>query len=209
MPTDQSETKARSLLEVASKCEKDGDLQEAFTCYMSALDFLTPLLRYERSHVKRLEFKNKVAEIVQKAERIKYPRLQPATVGSKASPSSSSASSSLPKSSSFDDKKVKELVKLCSVTPQLKTALEIMQSAELYELEGQYPTALEKYQVALGMLLPALNKEPKGPRKTLLASETELWMSRAEKVKNVIAVQEKVLKDSAIGSESNDKCVIS
>ena len=104
---------------------------------------------------------------------------------------------------------MKELVNLCSVTPQLKTALEIMQSAELYELEGQYKTALEKYQTALGMILPALNKEPKGHRKRTLHSQTKTWMDRAEKVKDVIAIQEQVLKDSAVGTESNDKCVIS
>ena len=196
------------MLEVARRCEKEGATGEALDCYKSALDFMVPLLRYEKSAAKRLDLKKKVEETVQRAERLKKPGTS--SVPRTSRPSSAAAStSSLPKSSSFDDDKVKELVRLCSVTPQLKTALEIMQSAELYELEGQYSVALEKYQIALGMILPALSKEPKGQRKVLLHSETKGWMSRAEKVKDVIAIQEKVLSDSAIGSESNEKCVIS
>ena len=87
--------------------------------------------------------------------------------------------------------------------------MEIMQSAELYELEGQYNTALEKYEMALGMVLPALSTEPKGRRKTLLLAETKSWMTRAERVKEVMAIQEKVLKDSAGAESVTDKCTIS
>jgi len=214
MPTEESEARALSLLEGARKLEKDGLTAQALDAYRSALDFLVPLLRYEKSHAKRLELKKRVEDTVQKAERLKYPQAAPNASSvprglSRTTSSSQSSAIVLPKSSSFDDERVKELVRLCSVTPQLKTGLEIMQSAELYELEGQYSVALDKYQTALGIILPALSKEPKGQRKTLLHSETKGWMSRAEKVKEVIAIQEKVLSDSAIGSESNEKCVIS
>jgi len=208
MPSDQSETQAQLLIEAAIESEKSGDTRKALDAYRSALDFLVPLLRYEPSHRKRLDIKKKVEDLVQKAESLKDP-YRAASVQGTSRPTPTPTSPSLPKTSSFDEAQVKELVNLCSVTPQLKTALEIMQSAELYELEGQYKTALEKYQTALGMILPALNKEPKGHRKRTLHSQTKIWMDRAEKVKDVIAIQEQVLKDSAVGTESNDKCVIS
>ena len=196
MPNKESESKAAALIEVA---ERAGDPEEALACYRSALDHLAPLLRFEKSKVKKLELRKKVEHFVRKAERLKDPHAAAST----------SVASPVLKSSTFDEDRVRELVQLCAVTPQLKTALEIMQSAELYELEGQYKIALEKYQLALGMLLPALNLEPKGKRRTLLASEIKHWMSRAEAVKEVIAIQEKVIKESLGADSVNDKCVIS
>merc|ERR1712168_1349109 len=74
MPTDGSEARALSLLEGAMKLEKDGHTHQALDAYRSALDFLVPLLRYEKSHAKRLELKKRLEDTVQKAERLKYPQ---------------------------------------------------------------------------------------------------------------------------------------
>jgi len=48
-------------------------------------------------------------------------------------------------SRSFNNPKLDELLRLSSATPALKTALEIGQSAEFYEKEAQYGTAIERY----------------------------------------------------------------
>ena len=93
--------------------------------------------------------------------------------------------------------KVDELLKLCRNTPNLKTAVEIAQSAELYDLEGQLEIAFDKYQSALGLLIPLLQNEPKGDRKTLLSQEIKRWMSRAETIKDLRALETKsALADS-------------
>ncbi len=91
---------------------------------------------------------------------------------------------------------------------QLSPGLEIAQSAELYEKEGQYGIAIERYQKSLGLLLPLLSSEPKGPRKTLLAGEVNRWMSRAEAVKELMAIQNKALSDCEADSVTDKQCTI-
>ena len=99
-------------------------------------------------------------------------------------------------------------MRLSAPTPALKTCLEIAQSAELYEREGQYGTAIERYQKSLGLLLPLLSSEPAGPRKTLLATQINTWMSRAEAVKELMKIQEKALADVEGESVSDKQCSI-
>ena len=111
-------------------------------------------------------------------------------------------------STSFHNPKLDELLKLSSATPALKTGLEIAQSAEFYEKEGQYGIAIERYQKSLGLLLPLLSSEPKGPRKTLLAAEVNRWMSRAESVKELMAIQNKALTDCEADSVTDKQCTI-
>lgn len=93
-------------------------------------------------------------------------------------------------------------------TPSLHTALEIAQSAELYDLEGQHTVAFEKYQTALGLLIPLLTKEPKSERKTLLTSEVKRWMTRAETLKDLKALEDKVLSDNVSESVLDKQCLI-
>ena len=81
-------------------------------------------------------------------------------------------------------------------TPSLQTALEIGQSAEHYDLEGQNDVAFDKYQTALGLLIPLLSKEPKSERKTLLTLEVKRWMTRAETLKDLKNLQDKVMSDT-------------
>ena len=113
-------------------------------------------------------------------------------------------------STSIDENNIEELIRQCSATPQLKLGIEVIQAAESYEKEGQYVVALENYERALGILIPLLNTEPKGPRRILLTPQINRWMSRAEAVKEQLSVQERVLADG-IGSDSMDSektCVV-
>lgn len=99
-------------------------------------------------------------------------------------------------------------MKQSSATPALKTGLEIAQSAEFYEREGQYGTAIERYKKSLGLLLPLLRSEPEGYRKTLLAAEVSRWMGRAEAVQELMKIQEKALADLEGDSVTDKQCVI-
>ena len=112
------------------------------------------------------------------------------------------------KPNSFYNPKLDELLRLSSATPALKTALEIGQSAEFYEKEAKFGIAIERYQKSLGLLLPLLSSEPKGPRKALLASQVHRWMGRAEAVKELVKIQEKVQAQSEADSVSDKQCVI-
>ena len=89
-----------------------------------------------------------------------------------------------------------DLLLMSKNTPSLHTALEIGQSAEHYDLEGQQDVAFDKYQTALGLLIPLLSKEPKSERKTLLTLEVKRWMTRAETLKDLKNLQDKVMSDT-------------
>ena len=56
-------------------------------------------------------------------------------------------------------------------SPSLKTALEIGRQGELYLYERKFDAALESFTSALSILVPFLNKEPKGERRTLLIQQ--------------------------------------
>lgn len=79
-----------------------------------------------------------------------------------------------------------ELLRLTATTPQIRTAVEIAASGELYAKEGSYSIAFEKYQLALGKLLELLQNEPKGRRKDLLKEEVSRWMTQAEFLKDLV-----------------------
>lgn len=66
---------------------------------------------------------------------------------------------------------------MCSNTPNLKTAIEIGMSAQMYLVEGNYKLALEKFQGCLGILLPSLSSEPAGVRKELLYFQVSVRFS--------------------------------
>ena len=81
--------------------------------------------------------------------------------------------------------RLNDLLLMSKNTPSLHSALEIGQSAEHYDLEGQHDVAFDKYQTALGLLIPLLSKEPKSERKTLLTHEVKRWITRAETLKEL------------------------
>lgn len=56
-------------------------------------------------------------------------------------------------------------------SPSLKTGLEIGRQGELYLFERKYEAALESFTSALGILVPFINKEPKGDRRALLLQQ--------------------------------------
>merc|ERR1711971_649549 len=115
-------------------------------------------------------------------------------LGLKSTSEGSSTTSSSSKSERLylrSNSKTDELLKLSRNTPPLYSALEIVQSAELYDQEGQADVAFEKYQTSLGLLLPLLSNEPKGDRKILLSQEIKKWMTRAETLKDFKALEDK------------------
>ena len=57
---------------------------------------------------------------------------------------------------------------LVNTTPSLKAALDIGIAAVQYDAEGQFASALERYESALQQIIQLLGKEPKGRRKELL-----------------------------------------
>ena len=180
--------------------------------FRSALEYLVPLLQWEKNQSKKSSLKDKIDRYISRAEEIKRISCQGSSGSVAPQPTLLKIierRNERPQSlTSLYNPRLDELLKLSAATPALKTALEIAQSAEFYEKEAQYSTAIERYQKSLGLLLPLLSSEPKGPRKTLLASQVHHWMGRAEEVKELMKIQEKVLADSSSDSVNDKQCIV-
>ena len=155
----------------------------------------------------------KIENYIQKAEEFKrQSRVKPEEDTPKVSMASCSKSPEKDQTSKQDfanhTKNIEELVRKCSTTPQLKLGLEILQSAESYQQESQYKLALENYEKGLEIIISLLKTEPKGERKNLLKPQIERWMDKAEAVKELIRIQEKVLADSSPEIDNEKTCVL-
>ena len=213
MPKEDSEAKAMQLVEKAEMMENERNITESIHYYSEALQYWIPLMKHQRSKSKKDLLTSKVEQYIQRAEHLKRqscikPKGNETDVQTNSAPSCSLQSrSTLPNSTKFV-KDTEELIRKCSTTPQLKLGIEIIVSAESYESEGHYDSALKNYEKGLEILLPLLKTEPSGPRKHLLTTHVKRWMSKAEAVKQVIRIQEKVLADSAGEIDSEKTCVI-
>lgn len=192
LPSEESHAKAVQLIEQAVKLDQEDDLEAALVLYRSALEYLIPLVTNEKNAATKMSLRKKADQYIKRAEDIKK---------------SLGLISSTEKdfSRSISNSKSEELVKLSRNTPALKNALEIALSAELYDAEGQLEVAFEKYQSALGLLLPLLTSEPKGERKTLLSQQIKHWMSRAETIRDIQALEDKAAIGDAVDGKS---CVL-
>ncbi|GLH05652.1 Serine/threonine-protein kinase ULK3 [Gryllus bimaculatus] len=156
-PSNESYEKAVHLVCDAVKCDRDKNFVEAYSLYCEALKYFIPLVHEEVDVNKKIALRTKVNSYIKRAEDLKQIVYGPS-----------------PEKTSLQDinaTNFKELCRLCSATPGLTSALEIGRDAELYMAEGQYPTALEKFEACLGVLVPAIGKEPKGHRRDLMHSQ--------------------------------------
>ncbi len=196
LPSKESSQKAASLASQAVEKDREGNLEEALRLYREALEYYVPLLRDEKSTSQKDALKSRVMEYFQRAEQLKV------ALHGEASSSSSRVLESTQQAvarSAAEESSYQELRALCQTTPRMLTGVEIARTAEEYELEGKYGTALEKYKTALGILLPLLSEEPRAsPRRALLHAEVKRWMNKAECVEQVMQMQDKVLADARL-----------
>ena len=171
--------------------------------YKSALEYLIPLITNEKNSGKKLNLRKKADQYILRAETIKkqlgYNNLEGPPTSFGSSPTSSvseTRSSEILTLRQQSSSRLDDLLLMSKNTPSLHTALEIGQSAEHYDLEGQHDVAFDKYQTALGLLIPLLSKEPKSERKTLLTHEVKRWMTRAETLKDLKNLEDKVMSDT-------------
>ena len=183
----------------------------ALTIYKSALEYLIPLITNEKNPGKKLNLRKKADQYILRAETIKKQlgyntNLEGPPTSFGSSPTSSvseTRSSEILTLRQQSSSRLDDLLLMSKNTPSLHTALEIGQSAEHYDLEGQHDVAFDKYQTALGLLIPLLSKEPKSERKTLLTHEVKRWMTRAETLKDLKNLEDKVMSDTISFGESS------
>uniref|UniRef100_A0A1A9VVF5 Serine/threonine-protein kinase ULK3 n=1 Tax=Glossina austeni TaxID=7395 RepID=A0A1A9VVF5_GLOAU len=191
-PSEKTLQKAIELVTKAVEYDEKHDYKEAYYLYCSSLQYFVPLITEEADATKRLALRSRALSYMKRAEEIKSGLIEEeykkavsseTTALKETSPSSAN-------SSNIVNILEPELHALSHSSPALKTALDIGRQGELYLYEHKFQLALETFTSALGVMVPFLNKEPKGERRTLLVQQLENWMKEAESIKNILTAKE-------------------
>uniref|UniRef100_A0A1I8Q0C0 Serine/threonine-protein kinase ULK3 n=1 Tax=Stomoxys calcitrans TaxID=35570 RepID=A0A1I8Q0C0_STOCA len=198
VPSEKTLQKAIDLVTQAVEYDEKQNYKEAYYLYCSSLQYFVPLITDETDANKRLALRQRAQTYLKRAEEIKNVIIEEEykALALRQAKNSQEASSSTTTTSSNTANNVtqalepetryKQLYALSHSSPSLKTGLDIGRQGELYLFERKYESALESFTSALGILVPFLNKEPKGDRRSLLLQQLDLWMKEAESIKSLL-----------------------
>uniref|UniRef100_A0A1B0G538 Serine/threonine-protein kinase ULK3 n=1 Tax=Glossina morsitans morsitans TaxID=37546 RepID=A0A1B0G538_GLOMM len=196
-PSEKTLQKAIELVTKAVEYDEKHDYKEAYYLYCSSLQYFVPLITEEADATKRLALRSRALSYMKRAEEIKTGLIEEEykkAVSSETTALKETSPSSANSSSIVDilepELRYKQLYALSHSSPALKTALDIGRQGELYLYEHKFQLALETFTSALGVMVPFLNKEPKGERRALLVQQLENWMKEAESIKNILTAKE-------------------
>ncbi|KAF6211189.1 hypothetical protein GE061_014304 [Apolygus lucorum] len=105
------------------------------------------------------------------------------------------------------DTDIKALKAMCSSTPKMVDGIDIGLTAQMYLYEGNYSLALDHFKLCLNLLVPLLENEPPGQRRTLLTQMTKEWLNEAESAEALILAVEGT-SNLATSSQHEESCVI-
>ncbi|XP_051863743.1 serine/threonine-protein kinase ULK3 isoform X2 [Drosophila albomicans] len=230
-PTDQTLKKAVDLVTQAVEHDEKHNYKEAYYLYCSALQYFVPLITEESDATRRQALRNRALAYMKRAEEIKnviiedeykllaqrngrittaLPYLTPSRAETGHEDGSATESSQTSSSRIIEmfepDVRYKQLFALSNSSPSLKSGLEIGRQGELYLYERKLDAALESYTSALGILVPFVNKEPKGERRNLLLQQLEFWIKEAESIKSILSAKnldEEEQKLSTVSSQNH------
>ncbi|CAD7084987.1 unnamed protein product [Hermetia illucens] len=184
-PNEQSLQKAVSLVTKAVEQDEKQNYKEAYHLYCKALQYFAPLIADESDAAKRQALRSRVISYINRAEEIKTGMTIARNQNSPASkPVTTSMSDIMEPNARF-----KQLYSLCSSSPNIQNGLDIGRQAELYTYERRFDSALQSFTSALSILVPLLNSEPKGERRTLLYQQVTDWMKEAESIKALLSAK--------------------
>jgi len=193
LPAEDSFQKASKLVTLAVEADKEKNVELAVELYDKSLKYFHPIIHYETDLVRRGKLKKTIAGYEKRSK-----ELQRQLSGD------GQCSSKTPVHRTFS--RHEKLVNLCRTSSKMLTGVEICLAGEDYQMEGELGLALDKITTGLGILVPALQMEPKGSRRDLLRSAVTGWMERAEKIKEVMNVQEEVLTKSESSEADTTDC---
>lgn len=159
LPDENSFQKASMLVTQAVAADRARDTEAAARLYAESLAHFLPLLHYEEDAGRREQLAARVATYQRRLAQLRE-RDQPRQL---------------------------ELVAVCRPSPALLTGVEICVQGEEYLASGQTDMALDRITSGLGVLVPALQQEPKGKRRDMLKKEVTHWMETAEKLKQSLS----------------------
>ncbi|XP_065200670.1 serine/threonine-protein kinase ULK3 isoform X2 [Planococcus citri] len=229
VPSEANFKKAMKIISKAETCDKASQHIEAFNLYCEALSYLVPICRDETNEDKKIKLRSEVIRYTKRAEELKCMLHLSDETKADASSEKQSRSSRNVQQDSYDEvdspvkhkeaekvpkfskivaraSSLKNLLDLCSKTPNLMTALEIGMNGQMYLAEGKYQLAYEKFESSLGILVPAIKSEPPGIRKELLYVQTREWLKQAESAKSLLSMKEN--EEQLSSTENRETCVI-
>jgi len=181
-----------------ARCEKEGEAAEGSNNVSKAVEHFENALKYARTlyyYAEEESVRKKLKSSVQGIQ----TRLAELKPGGKESSKVSNVSPSLPFYS--------ELFELSKGTPGLRDGLEICTAAKNYQMEGDIAQAVDRYTAGLGVLVPLLQKEPKGARRDLLHNAVMHWLQQAETLKLLRDHHNEKLQGME-GTKENERCSI-
>ncbi|KAF2353564.1 MIT protein [Trinorchestia longiramus] len=198
-PCAKSFEKARNLLVQATDMDQKQEYAEALELYLESLQYLVPAIYVESDPSRKLAMRQSAKKYLDRTEMLKK-RLSDSgefTSNNVSFPTLVSQDESercikmqhnrlFSHQLNAHQQNVEELLSLASTTATMSGAIDIAKSAELYEHEGSYSIALDKYELALGKLLSLLQDEPHGRRRELLLEVVKHWMEQAEQIKSIL-----------------------
>jgi len=188
LPDEDSFQKASQLVTRAVTADKDKDYETAVQLYQESLEYFLPIVHYEPDVKKRDKLRSTVSGYQRRCRELR----------SRASGGGSQTGT-----------RHNQLLGLCRTNSHLMTGLEICIQGEDYLTGGEFDMALDRITAGLGVLVPALQQEPKGPRRDVLKKEVTSWMEAAERLKHQQTLQEEATATTGDDCEEKNSCKIS
>ncbi|KAK3610251.1 hypothetical protein CHS0354_022315 [Potamilus streckersoni] len=190
-PSSNCLPEAVKLVQEAVSRDQAGQHQKAVKLYCSAIEFFIPAIKYEKNPVKKDALRTKVKEYMDRAEELKQS-LKP----------HKDTEGTLQRAQSRDSKQ--ELMDLFQDSAEMVAALKLMQAAEMEEEKEDYESADRHYELGLEVIIKALQDEPKGRKKDLLGDCVHKWLSKAEEIKNYLAVKKLKTSEPSEASQQDE-----
>ena len=140
--------------------DRDKDYATAIKHYEESLKYFLPLVHYEEEPKRKEKLRARVEGYQKRCRELKSRN-----------------------GGDISSDRQSQLTALCRTSSNLMTGIEICLQGEEYLGGGEHDMALDRMTAGLGVLVPALQQEPKGARRDLLRKEVTAWMEVAERLK--------------------------
>ncbi|XP_023346605.1 serine/threonine-protein kinase ULK3 [Eurytemora carolleeae] len=180
IPQPHSEEKMVENERLGAVAESTGDLKQSINFYETAAEYAKTLYYYTEDESLRGKYKSSLRGYQTKLFNLTRDQLPSREVARQQV-----VNNSLPNYA--------ELYHLAKITPGMEGGLEICIAARNYQLQGDIEQAVDRYTAGLGVLVPLLQKEPKGTRRDLLHEAVKCWLQQAEALKDTLQIQQDTL----------------
>lgn len=209
---------AKTLVSRASQFHKEGDFQASFDAYCEAVQCYLDAIKGEKNERRKDDLRIQVNEYIEEAEEIKTilksqqhtqaPQQHPQAPQQHPLAPQQQQSHSQQHFSSNHMSPIEELSILWQDSQQMTEALRVIKSAQAKLEMEEYKSSLERYEMAIGVMLKLVKDEPASRRKELLHSQISKWLSKAGSVKKCLMLSRAKMADDDDDISNKTSCVL-